>query len=298
MSGSKNTILSTLRNAIALVWGLVIFGVIAWYLLSRTPEQPAADAPVTVAPIATETVATETVTTQTATTQTAVAAPAVPVEAVPAAVAADDGSTVHEESVEIAMLMADPLAFAEYKTARILSHLVDLGMPADQKAYVADMIRLKVVAYAQTFYKFGTRGREPLDVEFARLSEIDLKGQNLAGWVCAVDNFPAPLTAEYLLAQIKEQGASGGYMECALTPLDPQKQRLRSAAEQELRRNNKAPEASLDPNLKMALYLSEQAAAGIGKIYNDDHVVVGGTVDRTTRDAQRVTLENASLIPK
>lgn len=288
MSGSKNTILSTLRNAIALIWGLAIFGVIAWYLLGRAPEQPVADGPVTVAPVATETVATE----------TAVAAPEARVEAVPAAVVADDGTTVHEESVEIARIMADPLAYAEYKTARIISHLVDLGMPADQKAYVADMIRLKVVAYAQTFYKFGTRGREPLDVEFARLSEIDLKGQNLAGWVCVVDNFPAPLTAEYFLAQFKEKGASGGYMECALTPLDLQKQRLRSAAEQEIRRNNKAPEATLDPNLKMSLYLSEQTAAGIGKIYNDDRIVVGGTVDRTTRDGQRVTLENASLVPQ
>ena len=283
MSGSKNSLLSTLRNAIALVWGLAIFGVIAWYLLTGAPEQPAAEVPVTVAPVATETV---------------VAAPEAAVEAVPAAVAADDGSTVHEESVEIARIMADPLDFAEYKTARILSHLVDLGMPADQKAYVADMIRLQVVAYAQTFYKFGTRGREPLDVEFSRLSEIDLKGQNLAGWVCVVDNFPAPLTAEYFIAQFKEQGASGGYMECALTPLDPQRLRLRSAAEQELRRNNKAPEATLDPNLKMSLYLSEQTAAGIGKIYNDDQIVVGGTVDRTTRDAQKVTLENATLVPK
>ena len=294
MSGSKNTILSTLRNAIALVWGLAIFGVIAWYLLSRAPEQPTADAPVTVAPATAETAVAAPATTETPATAPPATAPTAPAQAV----ASDDGSTVHEESVEIAMLMADPLAFAEYKTARILSHLVDLGMPADQKAYVADMIRLQVVAYAQTFYKFGTRGREPLDVEFARLSEIDLKGQNLTGWVCAVDNFPAPLTAEYLLAQIRERGDAGGYMECALTPLDPQKRRLRNTAEQEIRRNNKAPEATLDPNMKMALYLSEQAAAGIGKIYNDDRIVVGGTVNSTTRDAQRVTLENATLVPK
>ena len=289
MSASKNSILSTLRNAIALVWGLAIFGVIAWYLLGRAPEPPVAEAPVTVAPgLAAST-----------TPESSVAiAPEAPVEAEPAVVAADDGSTVHEESAEIARIMADPLAFAEYKTARIISHLVDLGMPADQKAYVENMIRMKVVAYVQTFWKPGTRGREPLDIEFARLSEIDLKGQNLAGWVCVVDNFPAPLTADYFLAQFRDRGNAGGYMECSLTPLDPQKQRLRSAAEQEIRRNNKAPEAALDPNLKMTLYLSEQTAAGIGKIYNDDHVIVGGTVQSTTRDAQKVTLENASLVPK
>lgn len=295
MSGSKNTILSTLRNAIALIWGLAIFGVIAWYLLGRAPEAPVGapvETPATPAPAVSELAPAQAVPPQ-----------AVPPAAAPGAACGDDGTTLIDDQTEIAQIRQDPKAYVDCKTARILSQLSDIGMPADEKAFVENAIRLKVLAFAQTFYKYGTREMEPLDAEQARLkAAVDLQGQEISGWACAVDNFPAPLAADYYIARFRQKAETGlpydpGEIYCNVTVLDPAKEQARRAAARALANDDKTPEHEIRPGVRIRAVLAEPVATTIAKIYNNDVVVLGGKVIATqNQSAETFGLENATLV--
>ncbi len=291
MSGSKSPILSALRSAIALVWGLAIFGVIAWYLLGRAPETPVgapAEAPAAAGPTVAE----------------VAPAQAVPPSAATGAACGDDGTTLIDDQTEMAQIRQDPKAYVDCKTARILSQLSDIGMPADEQAFVENVIRLKVLAYAQTFYKYGTREMEPLDAEQARLkAAVDLQGQEISGWACAVDNFPAPLAADYYIARFKQKAETGlpydpGEIYCNLTVMDPAKEQARRAAAQALANDGKAPEHEIRPGVRIRAVLAEPVATTIAKIYNNDVVVLGGKVIATQNQfVETFGLDNATLVP-
>jgi hypothetical protein len=291
MSASKSPILSTLRNAIALVWGLAIFGVIAWYLLSSAPE-PAVDVPVAAAPAVGAPLAEVPV----------VEAPAAPVAANPEVPVADAGTTIIEAEAEIAMIKADPAAYVEQKTTRILARLIALPMPDDQKAHVEATIRIKALAYAQGFFKYGTREREPLDTELARLrGSVDLAGKEISGWACVLDNVPAPLTADYFAGRFKQRAETGlphdpGELYCNATVMDPEKERLRRVAEQALADQKKAPEHEINPGIRIRAVLAEPVATAIDRIYNNDVLALGGKVIASLDQSQETFgLENAIL---